>query len=94
LPGTSSFIGEFLIILGCFEINSWVALLSGTGMVFGAGYSLWLSNRILFGNSKNFSISKFKDLNRFEFYVLFPFVFLTFLIGIFPEVLTCYITLY
>lgn len=40
LPGTSSFIGEFLIIAGCFEANSWVALLSGTGMVLGAGYSL------------------------------------------------------
>jgi NADH-quinone oxidoreductase subunit M len=40
LPGTSSFIGEFLIIAGSFETNSWVALLSGSGMVLGAGYSL------------------------------------------------------
>jgi NADH:ubiquinone oxidoreductase subunit 4 (subunit M) len=63
-------------------------------MVLGAGYSLWLLNRILFGNVKNFAILNLKDVNRFEFYLLFPFVFLTFLLGIYPEIIINYITIY
>lgn len=94
LPITSSFIGEFLIIIGCFEANSWAALLSSSGMVLGAGYSLWLLNRILFGNIKNYAILNLKDITRFEFCMLFPFVFLTFLFGIYPEIIINYITIY
>jgi NADH-quinone oxidoreductase subunit M len=94
LPATSSFVGEFLIILGCFEVNSWTALLSASGMVLGAGYSLWLLNRLLFGNIKRFSITKFRDLTRFEFYLLFPFVLLTFILGLFPEVLINFMTVF
>jgi|TARA_Y100001954_G_C15285397_1_gene348753 NADH-quinone oxidoreductase subunit M len=60
-------------------------------MVFGGAYSLWLLNRILFGNIKNFSISEYQDLTRLEFYYLFPFGFLTVLLGIYPELLICYI---
>jgi proton-translocating NADH-quinone oxidoreductase chain M len=91
LPGTNSFIGEFLIILGCFLINSWAAVFCASGMVFGGAYSLWLLNRILFGNIKNFSITEFQDLTRLEFFYLAPFAFLTVLLGIFPELLICYI---
>ena len=93
LPGTNSFIGEFLIILGCFLINSWAAMFCATGMVLGGGYSLWLLNRIVFGNIKNFSIMEYQDLTRLEFYYLLPFAFLTVLFGIYPEPLICYITL-
>jgi NADH-quinone oxidoreductase subunit M len=60
-------------------------------MVLGGGYSLWLVNRILFGNIKNFSIIEFQDLTRLEFYYLLPFGFLTILLGIYPELLICYI---
>ena len=91
LPITSSFIGEFLVLIGCFSINSSTALLSGTGMVLGAAYSLWLCNRIGFGNIKTYSIFEFYDLNRREFYVLLPFLFLTFLIGIYPEIIISYL---
>lgn len=94
LPGTSSFVGEFLIIAGCFETNSWVALLSGTGMVLGAGYSLWLLNRLLFGNSKNIAVAHLRDLTRLEFYLLLPFVLLTFILGVFPEFIVNYLTIY
>ena len=73
LPGTNSFIGEFLIILGCFLINSWAALFCSFGMVLGGGYSLWLLNRLLFGNIKNYAITEFNDLTRLEFYYLLPF---------------------
>lgn len=87
LPATSSFIGEFLIVTCCLLTNSFATFLAATGMVLGAGYSLWLSNRILFGNVKVYSISTFKDINRLEFSILLPFIVLTFLLGIFPEIL-------
>jgi NADH-quinone oxidoreductase subunit M len=93
LPGTSSFVGEFLIIAGCLLTNSWVALFCATGMVLGGGYSLWLLNRILFGNIKSFSIQEYQDLNRLEFYYLLPYGVLTILLGIYPELLICYIYL-
>jgi len=94
LPGTSSFVGEFLIIAGCYESNSWVALLSGSGMVLGAAYSLWLLNRILFGNAKSFAVIYFRDLTRLEFSILLPFVILTFVFGIFPEYIINNITIF
>lgn len=94
LPGTSSFIGEFLIIAGSFETNSWVALLCGTGMVLGAGYSLWLLNRLLFGNSKNIAVAHLRDLTRLEFYILLPFILLTFILGVYPEFIVNYVTVY
>jgi proton-translocating NADH-quinone oxidoreductase chain M len=92
LPGTSSFLGEFLIIAGCIQTNTWVALFSAIGMVLGGSYSLWLLNRIAFGNIKNFSIKEFQDLTRIEFFYLLPYAFLTIVIGIFPEVITCFIS--
>ena len=91
LPGTSSFIGEILVMIGCFETNSWVGLLSSMGMVLGVGYSLWLCNRIAFGNVKQFSIIEFKDLTRREFYLLVPFVLLTFIVGVYPNIIVCYL---
>jgi len=91
LPGTSSFIGEFLIILGCFVNNTICAFFCATGMVLGAGYSLWLLNRILFGNLKLYSIVCFKDLNRLECYCLIPFCLFTIFIGFYPEIISTYI---
>lgn len=72
LPGTASFVGEFLILAGSFATNSWVAFLCGTGMVLGAAYSLWVQNRILFGNIKSNSIPYFMDLTRIEFFAIVP----------------------
>jgi NADH-quinone oxidoreductase subunit M len=60
-------------------------------MVLGAAYSLWLLNRVLFGNIKKFSIQEYKDLTRVEFYYLLPFGILTIVFGLFPEILTNYI---
>jgi len=64
-----------------------------SGMVLGGAYSLWLLNRIVFGNIKNFSIIEYQDLTRIEFFYLLPFGFLTILLGVYPEILICYITL-
>jgi NADH-quinone oxidoreductase subunit M len=91
LPGTSSFIGEYLIIQGCLLTNSWGGLFSATGMVLGGCYSLWLLNRILFGNIKNFSIQEYQDLTRIEFYYLVPYAFLTIALGLYPEFIVSYI---
>jgi NADH-quinone oxidoreductase subunit M len=60
-------------------------------MVLGAGYSLWLLNRILFGNIKNYSIQEYKDLTRIEFYYLFPYAFLTIVLGLYPDFIVSYI---
>jgi NADH-quinone oxidoreductase subunit M len=87
LPATSNFVGEFFVLIGCFKTNSWSALFAGCGMVLGAGYSLWLCNRIIFGNIKQHSILFFKDLDRREFFIFLPFGFLTFLIGLYPDII-------
>ena len=49
LPGTSGFVGEILVIIGVFQVNTWVALLAATGMILGAAYMLWLYRRVIFG---------------------------------------------
>jgi NADH:ubiquinone oxidoreductase subunit 4 (subunit M) len=69
-------------------MNSWTALLVSTGMVLGAGYSLWLCNRLLFGNIKKYSIKEFKDISRREFFILLPFLFLVFFLGLYPDIIT------
>lgn len=88
LPLTSSFVGEIFVVLGAFQ-NSFVsALFSCFSMVLGAAYSVWLANRLCFGNVKVFSAKATFDLSRREFSMLTPFVFLTFFLGIFPELIT------
>lgn len=86
LPGTSSFVGEFLILLGTFQVNTFVAVFSATGMVLGGGYSLWLYNRIVYGNLKTQYMGFSSDLNRREWRVFFPLVVLTLVMGIYPEI--------
>ena len=62
LPGTSSFIGEFLVLTGLFETNSFVAVLATTGTILGAAYALWLCNRVIYGIGKVYYIHSFSDL--------------------------------
>nr|YP_009755788.1 NADH dehydrogenase subunit 4 [Gonatozygon brebissonii]QIQ23066.1 NADH dehydrogenase subunit 4 [Gonatozygon brebissonii] len=86
LPGTSSFIGEFLILVGVFQRNSTIATLAAIGMILGAAYSLWLYNRVVFGNFKPNYIKKFSDLNRREVFIFLPFILGVFWMGIYPEI--------
>nr|QIA60222.1 NADH dehydrogenase subunit 4 [Treubia lacunosa] len=86
LPGTSSFIGEFLILVGAFQRNSLVATLAALGMILGAAYSLWLYNRVVFGNFKPNFILKFSDLNRREVLTFLPFIVGVIWMGVYPEV--------
>jgi len=85
LPGTSSFVGEFLILSGSFKVNTCVTFLGATGMVFGGGYSLWLFNRVCYGNLKIQYLSQFQDLTLKEFFVFLPLLCGTFVLGIYPE---------
>ena len=85
LPGTSGFIGEFLILVGVFKVNYIVAILATTGVVLAAAYMLWLYRRVVFGKIINSNLKKMKDLNLLEIYMLFPLAFLTVLFGFYPE---------
>jgi len=91
LPGTSSFVGEFLILTGSFRENTTVTFLAATGMILGGAYSLWLYNRIVYGNLKkdeNYVYLKYSyDINRREFYVFIPLILGTIILGIYPNVL-------
>ena len=86
-PGTSSFIGEFLILTGSFKCNSSVTFLGATGVILGGAYSLWLLNRIAFGNMKVQYYEKFLDLNKREFVCFLPLVIGTLLLGISPNII-------
>lgn len=86
LPGTSSFVGEFLILLGVFQTNTFIATLAATGMILGGAYSIWLYNRVVFGNLKPIYLNQFADLNRREFFILLPFVACIFWMGIYPSI--------
>ena len=70
-PGTSSFVGEFLILTVSFKSSTSVAFLGATGVILGGAYSLWLLNRIAFGNMKVQYCEKFLDLNKREFFVFY-----------------------
>ena len=93
LPGTSSFVGEFLVFCGTFQNNTFVTFMAATGMILGAAYALWLCNRVIYGVSKNQYITHFSDLSRREFFMLFPFLVAVILMGVgaqpFLETLNC-----
>nr|YP_010520468.1 NADH dehydrogenase subunit 4 [Pereskia aculeata]UXP75738.1 NADH dehydrogenase subunit 4 [Pereskia aculeata] len=86
LPGTSSFIGEFLILVGAFQRNSLVATLAALGMILGAAYSLWLYNRVVSGNLKPDFLHKFSDPNGREVFIFIPFLVGVVRMGVHPKV--------
>ena len=86
LPGTGSFVGEFLILTGSFQTNIFVTVIGATSMILGGCYSLWLFNRIAYGNLKTQYIKKFVDLNKKEFYIFLPFILGTLIMGLFPSI--------
>ncbi len=84
LPGMNGFIGEFLIILGGFASRAWAGVLAATGIIIGAGYMLWLYQRVFF-QEVNPKIAELSDLSAREFLTLIPMVILVFWIGIYPN---------
>ena len=95
LPGTSGFVGEVLIILASLKVNFWIALLSGTTLVIGAAYTLWMIKRVIFGSITNEKISNVQDTTAVEFISLIILAFMVLALGVYPEPLMklMYITL-
>jgi proton-translocating NADH-quinone oxidoreductase chain M len=91
LPGTSSFVGEFLILTGIFKANFRLGLVLVFSVVLCGSYSLWVYNRIAFGNLKYFYTSSYSDLNLREFCILLPLLFLVITMGFFPYIYSKYI---
>ena len=85
LPGTGSFVGEFLILTGLFQTNTFTAVLACTGTILGAAYALWLCNRVIYGYGKVYYISEQSDLTRREFWILLPFAVTVLWMGLQPE---------
>jgi NADH-quinone oxidoreductase subunit M len=84
LPGLSGFVGEFLVLLGTFKVNTWVAFLAATGLFLGAAYALWLYRKIIFGELTKEALKAILDMNRRELVVFLPLVLLTLWMGIYP----------
>jgi NADH-quinone oxidoreductase subunit M len=84
LPGTSGFVGEFLALVGAFQVNTWVAFLATTGVVLSAAYALWLYRKIIFGVLEKDNLKKIADMNRRELVFMVPLIVLTILFGIYP----------
>ncbi len=85
LPGTSGFIGELLVLVGVFQVNTWVATLAATGVVLGAAYMLWLYRRVIFGALTKEELKGILDLNPREIVIFAPLVVIVFWMGIYPN---------
>ena len=85
LPGLNGFVGEFLILLGAFKMNPWVAGISATGVILGAVYLLWMFQRVMFGPITNEKNRSLPDLTRREFWVLAPVIVFIVWIGVYPN---------
>ncbi len=85
LPGTTGFIGEFLILLGTFKVNFLVATIASIGVILGAAYMLWLYRRVVFGEITNTEVNKLKDLNKSEMIVLTVLAITSIFFGFYPD---------
>ena len=84
LPGTSGFIGEFLTLIGVFQVNTWVALFATTGVILSASYALYLYRRVIFGKLDKESLKALLDLSPREKLILYPMIALTVFFGFYP----------
>ena len=85
LPGTSGFIGEFLILMGAFKDNFLVAVIASLGVILGAAYMLWLYKRVVFGKLTNTDLTKMVDLNKSEYFILTCLALPTLFFGFYPD---------
>ncbi|HEV7392305.1 MAG TPA: NADH-quinone oxidoreductase subunit M, partial [Burkholderiales bacterium] len=84
LPGTSGFVGEFLVVLGAVKVNFWYAFAAATTLIFGAAYTLWMYKRVIFGAVANDHVAHLKDINLREFLVLGLLAIAVLWMGIYP----------
>ncbi len=84
LPGTSGFIGEFLTLVGIFQVNTWAAVIATSGVVFSAAYALWLYRRVVMGDLIKESLKSISDMTSQEKAVFAPLIAMTLILGIYP----------
>ncbi|MQG73274.1 MAG: NADH-quinone oxidoreductase subunit M [SAR202 cluster bacterium] len=84
LPGTSGFVGEFLVILGSFQASFWLAFLAGTTLILGAAYTLWLVKRVVFGDVGNEGVASLEDIGSREYFMLVVLAIAVLVLGVWP----------
>jgi NADH-quinone oxidoreductase subunit M len=85
LPATSGFVGEFLVILAAVKVNFWLGFLAATTLILGAGYTLWMVKRVIFGAVANEHVRELADLSRREFWLLALLAVLVIAMGVYPK---------
>lgn len=88
LPGTSGFVGEFLTLMGMFQVNTWVAVVATTGVILSATYALWLYRRVVLGDLIKESLKSIQDLTARERWIFAPLAAMTILLGVYPALIT------
>jgi NADH-quinone oxidoreductase subunit M len=88
LPGTSGFVGEFLTLMGVFQVNTWVAAVATSGVILSAAYGLWLYRRVVFGALVKEGLTTITDMTRCERAIFAPLIIMTLLLGVYPKVVT------
>jgi NADH-quinone oxidoreductase subunit M len=88
LPGTSGFVGEFLVVLGSIQVNFWYAFIAATILMFGAAYTLWMTKRIFYGEVANKHVAALQDINKREFFILAMLAVLVIGFGVYPQPIT------
>jgi NADH-quinone oxidoreductase subunit M len=88
LPGTSGFVGEFLTLMGVFQVNTWVAVVATTGVILSAAYALWLYRRVVMGDLIKESLKSIQDMTARERAIFAPLVVMTILLGVYPALVT------
>ena len=88
LPGTSGFVGEFLTLMGIFQVNTWVAAVATSGVILSAAYALWLYRRVVMGDLIKESLKAITDMTSRERAIFAPLVFMTLLLGVYPSLIT------
>jgi len=84
LPGTSGFVGEFLVIIAAFKVSFWIALFAGTTLVLAAAYTLWMYKRVILGDVANEKVASLSDLNRQEIIVMVVLAAMVLIFGLYP----------
>jgi len=88
LPGTSGFVGEFLVLIGVFQVNTWVATVAASGVILSASYALWLYRRVVMGDLIKEALKSITDMTRREKAIFAPLIAMTLVLGIFPSLVT------
>ena len=85
LPGTSGFVGEFLVILGAFQVNTWFAAIAALTLIFGAAYTLWMVKRVIYGKVTSEAVASLQDVNAREILMLSILAAMVLIVGIWPN---------